>query len=95
MRVEILGWASSAILILTIAKQIHKQWHEGSSEAVSLWLFLGQFAASAGFLVYSIALRNGVFVVTNAVLMVGALIGAGLVLVHRRRQSAESIHQRM
>jgi MtN3 and saliva related transmembrane protein len=86
MQVEILGWVSSAILILTIARQIYKQWHEDSSKAVSLWLFLGQFAASMGFLVYSIALRNGVFVVTNAVLMVSALVGAGLVLVHRRRR---------
>jgi MtN3 and saliva related transmembrane protein len=89
MQVEILGWVSSAILVLTIARQIYKQWHEDSSKAVSLWLFLGQFAASAGFLVYSIALRNGVFVVTNAVLMVSALVGAGLVLVHRRRRLSE------
>jgi uncharacterized protein with PQ loop repeat len=87
MQVEILGWVSSAILVLTITRQIYKQWHEDSSKAVSLWLYLGQLAASAGFIAYSLAVRNWVFVVTNAVMVVSALIGAGLVLVHRRRLS--------
>ena len=34
---------------MTIAKQVYKQWHEGTSEGVSKWLFLGQIAASVGF----------------------------------------------
>ena len=32
---EAIGWASSIILLLTIGKQVYKQWKEGSSENVS------------------------------------------------------------
>lgn len=32
---EVIGWASSLILILTIGKQVYKQWQDGSSEGVS------------------------------------------------------------
>jgi hypothetical protein len=46
---EIIGWVSSAILLLTVSRQIYKQWQEGTSEGVLVWLFLGQIAASTGF----------------------------------------------
>jgi uncharacterized protein with PQ loop repeat len=87
---EILGWGSSFILVLTIAKQVHKQWRQGSSEGVSRWLFVGQLAASAGFTVYSLLVRNWVFVVTNALLLVNALLGLLIVLHHRRRAGARA-----
>ena len=73
--VEAIGWASSVILVVTIAKQVHKQWQAGTSEGVSIWLFVGQLAASAGFTVYSVLVKNWVFVVTNAFMVVNALIG--------------------
>ena len=82
---EIVGWASSVILVLTIGKQVYKQWHEGSSEGVSKWLFIGQMAASLGFTVYSWLVGNMVFVVTNSLMLLNALIGFGIVLRHRRR----------
>ncbi len=82
---EAVGWASSIILLLTIAKQVHKQWKEGSSENVSRWLFIGQTAASVGFLVYSWLVRNWVFVFTNAFMVLNALAGLAIVLHHRRR----------
>jgi uncharacterized protein with PQ loop repeat len=83
--VDLIGWASSAILVATIAKQVHKQWREGSSEGVSRWLFVGQIAASTGFTVYSALVGNWVFVVTNAVLLANGLLGLVVVLRHRRR----------
>ena len=83
---EAIGWISSFILVLTIGKQVYKQWQEGSSENVSKWLFVGQFAASLGFLVYSWLVANWVFVVTNAVMLVNALLGLGIVLHHRRKE---------
>ena len=46
---EVIGWASSLILVLTIAKQVYKQWQDETSEGVSKWLFIGQLAASLGF----------------------------------------------
>ena len=85
MFVEAIGWFSSLVLVLTIAKQVHKQWREGSSEGVSKWLFVGQLTASAGFTVYSLLVRNWVFVATNAVMLVNGLLGLAIVLHHRKR----------
>ena len=82
---EILGWASSAILLITIAKQIHKQWSDDSSKGVSKWLFIGQFTASAGFTAYSFLVRNWVFVVTNLLMALSAVTGLVIVMHHRRR----------
>jgi MtN3 and saliva related transmembrane protein len=87
---EAIGWASSVILLLTIGKQVHKQWKEGASENVSRWLFIGQTVASVGFLVYSWLVRNWVFVFTNAFMVVNALAGLAIVLHHRRREKAEA-----
>lgn len=82
---EVIGWASSLILILTIARQVWKQWQEKTSEGVSLWLFIGQLAASTGFTIYSALVRNWVFVVTNAVMVMNALVGLGLTWWFKRR----------
>jgi MtN3 and saliva related transmembrane protein len=87
--VEVVGWVSSFILVLTIAKQVYKQWQEGSSEGVSKWLFVGQIAASLGFTVYSWLVSNWVFVVTNAIMLCNGLAGLLIVLHHRRRDRAE------
>jgi MtN3 and saliva related transmembrane protein len=83
---EVIGWLSSFVLVLTIGKQVHKQWISGSSEGVSKWLFVGQITASTGFTLYSILVRNWVFVVTNALLLVSAIIGGLVVIKHRRAQ---------
>lgn len=84
---EAIGWASSFILVLTIGKQVWKQWQEGSSEGVSKWLFLGQIAASVGFTVYSWLVKNWVFVVTNALMLLNGLAGYAITLRHRRREA--------
>jgi MtN3 and saliva related transmembrane protein len=89
--VEAIGWLSSAILLLTLGRQVWKQWQQGTSEGVSQWLFLGQITASLGFTIYSWLVRNWVFVVTNLLLLLNALIGYGLVWRHRRRQREESV----
>lgn len=86
--IEAIGWASSGILVLTIAKQIYKQWQAGTSEGVSKWLFVGQLAASLGFTIYSILVRNWVFVVTNALMMMNALVGYAITMRQKRRLSA-------
>jgi MtN3 and saliva related transmembrane protein len=84
---EMIGWASSMILVLTISKQIYKQWREESSEGVSKWLFIGQVAASIGFTIYSWLVKNWVFVVTNSLMLLNAFVGLGILLRHRRRSS--------
>lgn len=83
---EAIGWISSLILVLTIGKQVYKQWKENSSENVSKWLFIGQLAASLGFTIYSWLVGNWVFVVTNAVMLLNGLAGLLIVLHHRRRE---------
>ena len=85
---EVIGWASSIALLLTIGTQIHKQWQDGSSEGVSKFLFIGQMAASLGFTVYSYLVKNWVFVVTNALMMLNGLIGLGITLHQRKKEGS-------
>lgn len=81
---DVIGWAASVILVATLAHQVHEQWRSGTSRGVAPLLFVGQLAASIGFLVYSALLRNWVFVVTNALLVINAILGQLIVLRHRR-----------
>lgn len=87
---EILGWASSLILLLTVGKQVHKQWKAGTSEGVSKWLFFGQIAASIGFLTYSILITNWIFIVTNSLMVLNSLVGIGILFYHRRRAGGQT-----
>ena len=75
---EIIGWASSIILLLTLVKQVYKQWKDGETEGVSKWLFIGQLFASVGFTVYSYLVENWVFTITNALLTINNIIGISL-----------------
>lgn len=86
---EALGWASSIVLLATIVAQIHKQWQQRSSSGVSRWLFVGQSAASLGFTIYSVLLRNWVFTVTNALLFLSAVLGM-VITFHFKRSAAAS-----
>ena len=81
---EIIGWASSLILLATLIKQVYKQWSDGTSEGISKWLFIGQLAASTGFMVYSYLVGNWVFAVTNGLLTVNNIIGIILYFYFRR-----------
>ena len=83
--IAVVGWASSVVLILTIATQIAKQWRDHSSAGVSTWLFVGQLAASVGFTIYSLLVRTWVFAVTNGIMILNGLIGYGITVKHKRR----------
>lgn len=87
MGTELLGWMSSFVLVLTIGRQVLRQWRSGHSEGVSIWLFVGQMVASTGFTIYSALVDNWVFVVTNAIMLVFAIAGFVIVKIHRRGQS--------
>jgi len=92
--IDVIGWASSIILILTIAWQIAKQWRERTSAGVSTWLFVGQLGASTGFTIYSLLLRNWVFAVTNFIMVLNGLIGYGITVRHKRsRNTVDSAPQ--
>ena len=81
---DVIGWVASAILLATLIRQIVKQARADSKEdGVSTWLFIGQATASTLFIVYSVLLGNWVFIVTNACLLVTALVGQWITV--RRR----------
>lgn len=81
-----IGWISSAILLTTISRQVYVQYRERATGGVSGWLFVGQLAASTGFVIYSALLANWVFVITNAALLVTALAGQIIYRRNRRRE---------
>lgn len=83
---EAIGWFSSLVLVLTIGNQVYKQWKTGTSKGVSKWLFVGQITASTGFTIYSWMVHNWVFVVTNSLMLVSALVGIMIVLKHRKAE---------
>ncbi|MCI0669319.1 MAG: hypothetical protein L0Y64_02540 [Myxococcaceae bacterium] len=85
--VEVIGWFSSLVLVLTLARQVLRQWQEGSGRGESTWLFVGQLTASTGFTFYSVLVGNWVFVVTNALMFLTAFMGIGIVMAHRRRDA--------
>ena len=84
---EAIGWASSAILLATLVRQIVKQSQQGA-EGVSHWLFAGQSVASLGFVVYSVLLDNWVFIVTNGLILLTAVVGFVLQKTRGRMDAA-------
>ena len=85
---EAIGWISSFTLVLTIAKQVYKQWSEDSSRGISKWLYVGQVFASVGFTAYSYLVGNWVFVVTNFLILCSTLTGLWIYWHHRKRDGA-------
>jgi len=45
--IELIGWASAAILLLTINRQVFTQWRDRSTRGLLRWLSAGQIAASS------------------------------------------------
>lgn len=93
MLADITGWASALILILTITRQVYKQWRTRSTAGVSSWLFIGQLAASTGFVIYSYLVQNWVFVATNAFMLLTAVAGQLIYRSNRRREERQQQRQ--
>ena len=87
--VEMIGWASSLVLLATLVKQVYKQWSERTSEGLSKWLFVGQLIASVGFTWYSYLTGNTVFIVTNGLLTVNNVIGIALYFIYAVPKAAD------
>lgn len=84
MGADAVGWTASAILLATLVRQIIKQARDSDAGGVSHWLFLGQSAASLGFIVYSVLVDNWVFIATNTAILATAITGQ--VITWRRRR---------
>lgn len=89
---EAIGWMSSFVLVITIAKQVYKQWSEEKSEGVSTWLFVGQIAASVGFVVYSVLVSNWIFIFTNFLTVLNGI--AGLIMTIYLKKNAKRAKQK-
>lgn len=87
MGTEFIGWLSACILMLTISRQVYKQWRTRDCAGVSSWLFVGQTAASTGFVIYSFLLSNWVFVLTNSFILLTAVVGQ-LIYARNKRLTA-------
>lgn len=83
---ELIGWASSVALLLTLMGQVRRQSRARSVEGVSWLLFAGQIAASTGFVTYSLLIGNTVFIVTNSLILATAITGQ-IIYLRRRRQA--------
>jgi uncharacterized protein with PQ loop repeat len=81
--VEWLGWAAAVVLVITLFSQVKKNWEEKKLKGVNPLLYYGQAVASLCFALYSVSINSWVFVVTNALGFLSALIG--IYLVHRYR----------
>jgi MtN3 and saliva related transmembrane protein len=91
--IELLGWVSSAVLLLTLIRQVYTQWKTRSTAGVSKWLFIGQLAASVGYTIYSFLLHNWVFLSSNIAILATALVGEALYLRNRRLQERRAGHE--
>lgn len=89
MLADITGWASALILALTISRQVYKQWRTRSTAGVSSWLFIGQLAASTGFVIYSYLVENWVFVATNLFMLLTAVVGQLIYRSNRQREERQ------
>ena len=84
---EGIGWASTAVLLATIGRQVYSQWKSKATAGVSRWLFVGQISASIGFTTYSFLLHNWIFLFSNAAMMVTAIAGELIYISNRRREA--------
>ncbi len=82
---DAIGWTASAILLATLVRQIVKQ-SRADAEGVSHWLFIGQSLASIGFITYSVLLENWVFIVTNSLILLTAMVGFAVQMWRKRQQ---------
>ncbi len=87
---EAIGWVSSLILVVTISRQIYKQWSEGKSEGVSMWLFVGQIAASVGFVIYSVLVSNWIFIFTNSLMVLNGILGLIITIYLEKREEGKA-----
>jgi uncharacterized protein with PQ loop repeat len=89
---DAIGWAASLLLLGTLVNQVVRQWRTGAVSGVSPYLFVGQTGASLSFTIYSVLKGDAVFIVTNSLLLLNAIVGLMIDRrnrAHKQRQVAE------
>ncbi len=93
MTIELLGWASSAVLLATLLRQVYTQWRSRATAGLSKWLFVGQCTASVGYALYSFLLHNWVYFSSNIAILITAIVGESLYLRNRRAAAKRTVTQ--
>ena len=88
MNPDVIGWLASIVLLATLIRQVVTMARDPEAKGVSRWLFIGQIAASTGFVTYSALVGDWVFIVTNVCILATAVFGQIVTWRHRRHASA-------
>jgi MtN3 and saliva related transmembrane protein len=85
--IDLVGWASSLILLATLLRQVYTQWRTRATAGLSKWLFIGQCTASVGYIWYSALLHNWIYVSSNVAILSTAILGECLYMRNRRAEA--------
>lgn len=69
MDAAIVGYAASAITVLTFLPQVIKTWKEKSAKDISLMMFLIAIANEILWIVYGVMIKNDIIIITNIIMM--------------------------
>lgn len=94
MNADIVGWAASAVLMATLIQQVVRQARDATAPAASMWLFAGQIVSSVGFIIYSVLVGSRVFIVTNSLILLTAVVGQVITARKRLRGSGGRSRQK-
>ena len=87
-QVNAVGWCSVLLLFTTMAGQAWKQWSERTTKGIGRWFFVGQIAASVGFICYSALQGDAVFVAGNSLVLLAAVSGGAILWWNRTHRAA-------
>lgn len=69
---EILGYAASAVTVLTFLPQVIKTWKEKTAKDVSLMMFVIAIVNEVMWIGYGVMIKNNVIIITNIIMMIMA-----------------------
>jgi MtN3 and saliva related transmembrane protein len=69
---EILGYAASAVTVLTFLPQVIKTWKEKTAKDISLMMFIIAIVNEIMWIGYGVMIHNNVIIITNIVMLVMA-----------------------
>lgn len=72
MLADIIGYAASAITVLTFLPQVIKTWKEKSAKDVSLMMFIIAIANEVLWITWGILINNKIVIITNVLMVIMA-----------------------
>lgn len=87
MNPEIIGIAAGALSCFTFAPQVYKTWKSGSSNDVSLSMFIVATISTAVWLIYGLMINSIAIIGTNIIVLMLSGTMLLLMLTNRRKNS--------